>query len=115
MAGHDSAEQIVEREVRELVRRRGLDPADDDTAAVRHLIDEVVADYQERSLTANLPCLVRQRLSALTGNPERSWVTWFPAWSARPGLVLCGSAAACWPPRGSGSLTALGFAAWPGR
>ena len=58
MAGHDSAEQIVEREVRELVRRRGLDPADDDAPAVRHLIDEVVADYQERSLTANLPLLI---------------------------------------------------------
>jgi pilus assembly protein CpaF len=58
MAGHDNAEQIVEREVRELVRRRGLDPADDDAAAVRHLIDEVVADYQERSLTANLPLLI---------------------------------------------------------
>ena len=49
MAGHDSAEQIVEREVRELVRRRGLDPADDDATAVRYL-------------TANLPFLVRQRL-----------------------------------------------------
>jgi pilus assembly protein CpaF len=58
MAGHDNAEQIVEREVRELVRRRGLDPTDDDAAAVRHLIDEVVADYQERSLTANLPLLI---------------------------------------------------------
>jgi len=58
VAGNDSAEQIVERDVRELVRRRGLDPADGDAAAVRRLIDEVVADYQERSLIANLPLLV---------------------------------------------------------
>jgi pilus assembly protein CpaF len=55
MTASDTAEQIVEREVRELVRRRGLDPDDDDPTAVRRLIDEVVADYQERSLTANLP------------------------------------------------------------
>jgi pilus assembly protein CpaF len=57
MPAHDTAEQIVEREVRELVRRRALDPVDGDTADVRHLIDEVVADYQERSLTADLPLL----------------------------------------------------------
>jgi pilus assembly protein CpaF len=55
MTASDTAEQIVEREVRELVRQRGLDPADDDPSAVRRLIDEVVADYQERSLTANPP------------------------------------------------------------
>jgi pilus assembly protein CpaF len=42
----------------ELVRRRGLDPADGDATAVRQLIDEVVADYQERSHTANLPLLL---------------------------------------------------------
>jgi hypothetical protein len=58
MAAHQTADQIVEREVREPVRRRGLDPADGDATAVRHLIDEVVADYQERSHTANLPLLL---------------------------------------------------------
>jgi pilus assembly protein CpaF len=58
MAAHQTADQIVEREVRELVRRRGLDPADGDATAVRQLIDEVVADYQERSHTANLPLLL---------------------------------------------------------
>ncbi|HVE98565.1 MAG TPA: ATPase, T2SS/T4P/T4SS family [Mycobacteriales bacterium] len=45
---------VIEREVRELVRRRGLDPADD-TAAVRKLVDEVVADYDERTLSSALP------------------------------------------------------------
>jgi pilus assembly protein CpaF len=47
---------VVEDEVRELVRRRGLDPAVD-AAAVRRLVDEVVADYDERTLTGHLPPL----------------------------------------------------------
>ena len=45
------AVSVVEDEVRELVRRRGLDPVAD-RAAVRRLVDEVVADYDERALTA---------------------------------------------------------------
>ncbi|MDT7545028.1 MAG: pilus assembly protein CpaF [Actinomycetota bacterium] len=52
MSGVDT----VELEVRELVRRRGLDPIQD-TAAVRRLVDEVVADYDERALTSTLPPL----------------------------------------------------------
>src|SRR6266516_1712504 len=54
-----SAEQIVEQEVRELVRHRGLDPsnANGDANVVRSLIDEVVADYADRSLTAAMPPL----------------------------------------------------------
>ena len=53
-----SAEQIVEREVRELVRRRRLDPRDEHGArAVRLVIDEVITDYQDRSLTAAMPPL----------------------------------------------------------
>jgi len=57
MATGEAAEQIVEREVRELVRQRGLDPGDGDAAAVRRLINELVAEYQERSLTASMPPL----------------------------------------------------------
>jgi pilus assembly protein CpaF len=57
MATAETAEQIVEREVRELVRLRGLDPGDGDTATVRRLINELVAEYQERSLTASMPPL----------------------------------------------------------
>jgi len=56
VAGTETAERIIEREVRELVRRRGLDPSDGG-AAVRSLIDEVVADYGERGLTASMPPL----------------------------------------------------------
>ncbi len=47
------AVDTVEAEVRELVRRRGLDPVAD-RAAVRRLVDEVVADYDERALTSSL-------------------------------------------------------------
>lgn len=48
-----SAVDTVESEVRELVRRRGLDPFAD-RAAVRRLVDEVATDYDERSLTSSL-------------------------------------------------------------
>ncbi len=52
-----AAERIIEHEVRELVRRRGIDPGDGGAAMVRTLIDEVIADYAERSLTASMPPL----------------------------------------------------------
>ena len=48
---------IVEDEVRELVRRRGLDPVRD-PSATRRLVEDVVADYNERSLTGHLPPIV---------------------------------------------------------
>ena len=50
------ATAIVEREVRELVRRRGLDPSAD-PAAVRRLVDDVIADYDDRALAGPLPPL----------------------------------------------------------
>ncbi len=53
----------VEDEVRELVRRRGLDPVAD-PAAVRRLVDEVISDYDERSVGGNIPQLVDARLAA---------------------------------------------------
>jgi hypothetical protein len=56
-AGQQAADQIVEDEVRELVRRRGLDPGHGDAVAVRQLIEEVVADYAERRLVAAMPPL----------------------------------------------------------
>ena len=45
--------EAVEREVRELVRRRGIDPFEDRTA-VRRLVEDVVSDYHERALTSTL-------------------------------------------------------------
>jgi pilus assembly protein CpaF len=52
------AERIIEDEVRELVRRRAVEAGSDVDAAVRSLIDDVVADYGERALAANMPALV---------------------------------------------------------
>jgi pilus assembly protein CpaF len=54
---------VVEGEVRELVRRRGLDP-ESDGGAIRRLIDDVLADYDERSLTSSLPPVADQANAA---------------------------------------------------
>jgi pilus assembly protein CpaF len=51
-----TAQAIVEDEVRELVRRRGIDPVAEGSA-VRQLVDEVVGDYRDRAVTAALPPL----------------------------------------------------------
>src|SRR5215213_6428835 len=53
----------VEMEVRELVRRSGVDPVRDG-AAVRRLVDEVLTDYDERSLSGGLPTLPDLRVAA---------------------------------------------------
>jgi pilus assembly protein CpaF len=47
---------IVEGEVRELVRRRGIDPVAE-PGVVRRLIDDVIADYLDRAVTSALPPL----------------------------------------------------------
>jgi pilus assembly protein CpaF len=54
------AVDVVEDEVRELVRRRGLDPTTDG-ASVRLLVEEVVADYDDRTLSSSLPPLLDRR------------------------------------------------------
>jgi pilus assembly protein CpaF len=51
-----TAVEIVDTEVRELIRRRGVDPVRE-PATVRRLIDEVLADYADRALTGVLPVL----------------------------------------------------------
>jgi len=48
--------QTLEGEVRELIRRSGLDPLRDEFA-VRRLVKEAVSDYDERSLHGGLPVL----------------------------------------------------------
>ena len=60
-----SAVDAVEAEVRELVRRRGLDPVAD-RLTVRRLVDEVVHDYDERALTSSLAPLPDPRAAART-------------------------------------------------
>ncbi len=47
---------LVEREVRELIRRRGLDPARDPDG-VRALVSAAIADYDERSVLGAVPPL----------------------------------------------------------
>src|SRR3954453_15429990 len=62
----------IEGEVRELVRRRGLDPSAD-VAAVRRLVEEVVADYADPALSSVLSpvadhsATVRKVLDAVAG------------------------------------------------
>ena len=57
------AVDTVEAEVRELVRRRGIDPVVD-RSAMRRLVEEVVNDYDDRSLTSSLPPLTDSRQAA---------------------------------------------------
>jgi pilus assembly protein CpaF len=45
---------IIEKEVRELVRRRGIDPSSDETE-ISDLVDEAVSAYEERVETSTLP------------------------------------------------------------
>ena len=52
-----SATEHITEEVRELVRRRGLDPVTDHRGA-RALIEEVVAHYEERVPLSSLPPLL---------------------------------------------------------
>lgn len=52
----NDAVALLEFEVRELARRRGIDPVVD-FAAVRQLIQEAVADYDDRSLAGLVPAL----------------------------------------------------------
>ncbi|TFV58127.1 CpaF family protein [Geodermatophilus sp. DF01-2] len=75
-----SALEVVDGEVRELIRRRGLDPFTD-PGPVRLLVRDVVADYSERSLTSALPALgdpesvVRDVLDRVAGfGPLQRWL-----------------------------------------
>ncbi len=75
-----SALEVVDGEVRELIRRRGLDPFTD-PGPVRLLVRDVVADYSERSLTSALPpigdpeSVVRDVLDRVAGfGPLQRWL-----------------------------------------
>ncbi len=63
---------LVQEEVRELVRRRGVDPVRD-AAELRDLVVAAVSDYEQRALQAGLPALddragaIRSVLDALGG------------------------------------------------
>ena len=52
----NDAVALLEYEVRELARRRGIDPVEDFTA-FRSLISEALADYDDRSMAGLVPPL----------------------------------------------------------
>jgi pilus assembly protein CpaF len=75
-----TAADLVDGEVRELIRRRGLDPFGD-PGPVRVLVRDVVADYSERSLASTLPPIgdpegvVRDVLDRVAGyGPLQRWL-----------------------------------------
>lgn len=73
----------VEAEVRELVRRRGVDPVVG-RAAMRLLVDEAVAEYEDRSLTSSLPPLADSRQAAKSvWTPSPSTHRSSDTWTAR--------------------------------
>lgn len=51
----DTPIAVVEDEVRELVRRRQIDPHRDSTTEIRGLIDEVITEYERRVQSTDLP------------------------------------------------------------
>jgi len=93
---------ILEEEVRELVRRRGIDPASEDSAGVASLVDEVLNEYEARVQSSTLPRIhdrpsVRKMildrvaglgpLQPLLDDPEIEEV-----WINGPGRVFCARA-----------------------
>jgi pilus assembly protein CpaF len=88
---------IVEDEVRELIRRRGLDPTRD-PGGVRRLVEDAVADYDDRSLSGSLPPLadrpgtVKSVLDAVAGlGPLQRYLddpTVEEIWINEPGKVF---------------------------
>ncbi len=88
---------VVEDELRELVRRRGIDPVAE-PLRVRQLLDEVMAEYDERSLGGLLPALVdpaaaaRQVFDAVAGfGPLQQYLddpTVEEVWINEPGRVF---------------------------
>ncbi|GMA22303.1 hypothetical protein GCM10025864_00620 [Luteimicrobium album] len=70
--GRVNGGDILEREVRELVRRRGIDPTRD-AAAARQLVADALSDYDERTAQGVVPALddpqavARRVLDAVAG------------------------------------------------
>lgn len=57
---------VIEHEVRELVRRRGIDPAADGPGAVEDLVKEVLESYSARQSVSRLPALTDPQQVAKT-------------------------------------------------
>ncbi|WP_375482357.1 CpaF family protein [uncultured Jatrophihabitans sp.] len=92
-----SARTILETEVRELVRRRGIDPIAEPTVVAR-LVEEVVGEYRDRSVTASLPAMgdplamIRGLVDAVAGfgplQPMLDDPTVEEIWINEPGRVF---------------------------
>jgi len=74
------AVEVIESEVRELVRRRGVDPVCDPDR-VRMIVHDVIADYGDRALSSSLPPVGDERqvarivLDAVAGfGPLQRWL-----------------------------------------
>lgn len=90
---------IVEDEVRELVRRQGLDPSRDGPALISSLVDEVIGDYEIRTQASSLPriddrdTLKRRVLDRVAGFGPLQPLLDDPAveeiWINGPGRVFC--------------------------
>ncbi|MPZ69241.1 MAG: CpaF family protein [Actinobacteria bacterium] len=90
---------IVEDEVRELVRRQGLDPSRDGPALLSSLVDEVIGDYETRTQASSLPrisdrdTLKRRVLDRVAGLGPLQPLLDDPAveeiWINGPGRVFC--------------------------
>ena len=95
----DDVLPIVENEVRELVRRRGLDPSLGDIDSLQRLVAEVVEDYEVRVHTSTLPRLsdregLQRELLARVGGlgplqPLMEDPTVEEIWINAPGKVFC--------------------------
>lgn len=96
---NDEALPIVEDEVRELVRRRGVDPALGDSEGLERLVTEVVEDYEARVQTSTLPRLTdrerlqRELLASIGGlgplQPFMDDETVEEIWIDSPGKIFC--------------------------
>ena len=75
---------MLEGEVRELIRRSGLDPARDE-GEVRRLVREAVADYDERSMLGGMPVIADVDAASRT-------VAAYSTAAAGAGVLLVGGA-----------------------
>lgn len=93
---------LVEQEVRELVRRRGIDPSRDESARVTELVEEVLNDYEMRVHGSTLPrvtdrsMVLREVVARVAGlgplQPFMDDPSVEEIWINGPGNVFCAKA-----------------------
>lgn len=98
----EKALPILEEEVRELLRLRGVDPPRDGLQPVRELVDQVLEDYSQRMCTSSLPAFgsrdetARSLVDRVAGLDVLQPLMDDPAveeiWINGPGKVFCARA-----------------------